>query len=158
MTRQSVVIGLLVVCLLAGAAVGFFAGERVQSNSNSSNLQLSVLSAYARTPSGQTDCSILNQNLPPEVLCGVYINAGDAGTITLVVSNPSSMATEVGWSTASTEGPYVYFTSTPSCGTAGFCTINPNSSQSFQFGFSASISHSSSIQASLTISIARVSS
>ena len=132
-----------------------------QGSKPPSSPKLTVISASAQTSSGTTSCRIGDQQVQPiEISCGVYINAGDSGTLTISISNPSSQVTTVAFSTSTSEGPYVTFTSVPDChqGFGGFCSIGPGLSMTFPFTFTATQTHTSSVQTSLWVYVASLSS
>jgi len=133
-------------------------GLIIWSNSGTNILKEPIItSAYSSTSSGTTSCTIENDVVPPQALCGAYINPGETGSVTVTVSNPNSAGMNLAFETWSSEGQYVYFSSTPVSSTCpdGYCIINGGSSQNFQFYMIATQSHTASVQVSLDIYVVR---
>lgn len=157
------VYAIVVVILLAIAAYSGYAYG--QSSSNSSNPQLSILTASWITlvpsvgggPSGT--CTIQNSLVPPEAICGVTVDLGQQGELTLVISNHAGRGVGVAFSLDSSYPSHVFFITYSGCAhVTGFCPINPNSNGSFQFVYEATQgSYPAPIQANLTVEVASVS-
>ncbi|MGA2664449.1 MAG: hypothetical protein ABSF83_05855 [Nitrososphaerales archaeon] len=144
------VLASVLVLALVSAGLGVYVFEQASCYWACGGIPSPVIqSAQAGTSRAESNCPFGSATAVSwNVVCSVYINGGDSGTVTLTVANhgPGDSGSDVDFLVYSSEPQYINFTAIPACAHTTApplndeapCTLSGSAPQTFQFAFAVS--------------------